>query len=296
MSQNFASPAPVGPRALCATYAPLLPLLPTGGLTPDEARAVHEHLAECTWCRARLVEYNAVYAALRRHVGPDTIDSPVPTVSEVVTRSEQSLTPVLQRFTVPQRSVVRTRWHGRFPIGAIAAVLLVALFGALLLWQRDAVGNGQQTLDPQAHAYVSVLRAYYQSVLDALGAEGRQCITAYDNAPAADKLQDMLACRPMETAVVTASQTLLTRLAMTQPPPRWQSADRELKQWAQELISAFTHRLQAIDAHDTTRFAQLVDTEIDSTSALSCAPIQRINADLPADNQLPVSASGICGP
>lgn len=104
----------------------------------------------------------------------------------------------------------------------------------------------------------------------------------------------MVACRGVDAAVVSASQTLLADLEKSPPPPRWQAADGQLKGWAQALIKAFTDRITAIDAHDVTRFATLANSEVIPATNLSCAPIEQINADLPATSQLPASASGVC--
>lgn len=62
------SPGPA-PRPLCAVYAPLLPLLSTGALSPEEERDVREHLADCVWCQNQRASYDVVEQALREHVG-----------------------------------------------------------------------------------------------------------------------------------------------------------------------------------------------------------------------------------
>jgi hypothetical protein len=181
------------------------------------------------------------------------------------------------------------------PFEAVAALLLVALFGALLLGQKGFLLGGSSTLDAQARTYVAVLRACYPPVLDTLGTENLQCIAGYDSAPTADKGTHMAGCQQVEKAVVTVSQTLLTQLGATSAPPRWQTADTLLKAWAQRLSTVYNDRILAISAGDTDQFAQLVDTEIDPVLDQSCAPIQQINAELPAKSQFPLSVSGSCG-
>ncbi|HEX6816784.1 MAG TPA: zf-HC2 domain-containing protein [Ktedonobacterales bacterium] len=57
------------PRPLCAVYAPMLLLLSTGALSPEEERAVREHLADCAWCQNQRAAYDVVEQALREHAG-----------------------------------------------------------------------------------------------------------------------------------------------------------------------------------------------------------------------------------
>jgi len=294
MSQHSASPPPSEPTALCTAYGPLLPLLHTDGLPPDEAGVVGEHLASCAWCRARLADYDALYAALQRHFDPDSMGStPIPTVDEIAVRSARPQPPTLAQIAVWQWSASRPHSRLSLALGTIAAVLLVALFGTLLVRQWGFVG-ASSTLDPQAKAYVAVLRAYYPPLLNDLGIERLRCITAYDSAPEADKGQHLSDCKPVEMAVVSASQALLAHLRSTAPPARWQVADTQLKAWAQRLVSVYKDRIRAIDQNDTAWFSQLVDTEIDPVSGQSCGPIQQINAELPDADQFPVSVSGSC--
>jgi hypothetical protein len=299
MNQSSAFLSPPEPSALCTAYTPLLPLLQTDGLPPDEARSVDEHVAGCAWCQAKLAEYDALYVALRRQFGPDAagLVSRVPTVSEIAARSVRPSAPRPSRVTAPPGCLTRSpsRLRRLLPFEAVAALLLVALFGALLLGQKGFLLGGSSTLDAQARAYVAVLRAYYPPVLDALGTENLQCIHGYDGAPPADKGTYMAGCQQVEAAVVTASQTLLDQLVASTPPPRWQSADTLLKAWAQRLSTVYNDRILAIRIGDTDQFAQLVDTEIDPVLAQSCAPIQQINAELPANSQFPLSVSGSCG-
>jgi hypothetical protein len=298
MNQSSAFLSPPEPSALCTAYAPLLPLLQSDGLPPDEARSVDEHVAGCAWCQAKLGEYDALYAALRRQFGPDGADraSRVPTISEIAARSVRPSALRPSRVTAPPGSLAHSpsRLRRLLPFEAVAALLLVALFGALLLGQKGFLFGGSPTLDAQAQAYVAVLRAYYPPMLDALGTEKLQCISGYDGAPAADKKAHMIGCRQVEEAVVSASQTLLDQLMASTPPPRWQGADTLLKHWASSLINAFNDRIQAIEAYDMTRFSHLVDSEIDPALNQSCAPIQQINAELPANSQFPLSVSGSC--
>lgn len=285
---------PLQPRALCAAYAPLLPLLGTGGLAPDEAGELRAHLAECDWCQAKLAEYDTLYAALRRQFGADAVAVKLPSVHAIASRGRVAPISAPVRSVAPRR--VFLRHLPRVPLRAevAAALLVIVLLGALLGWQRHLLPGGPPPLDPQARAYLAVLHADYQPVLDALGVNDRQCINAFGAAPQADKPGDMLACRPVEQAVVTTSQHLLNDLATTPPPARWRTADGQLKSWARALIKAFTDRIHAIDAGDITRFVALSDSEVYPAIVLSCGPIEQINASLPPDRQLPATASGSC--
>src|SRR5579862_6606843 len=63
MNQNQSSALIPGPD--CAQFAPLLPLLTSGVLEPDETRAIHDHLAHCAWCQQQIREYETMEAAMR---------------------------------------------------------------------------------------------------------------------------------------------------------------------------------------------------------------------------------------
>jgi hypothetical protein len=298
MSQHSFPQPPPQPGALCTAYTPLLPLLSTDGLAPDEVGSLRAHLTDCDWCRARLAEYDTLYGVLRRQFGPDAVVADVPSVRAIAARGRKMPVAVPVRSVASHHAVARPliRSLPRVLLRAeVAALLVVALVGALLAWQRGILPGSPAPLDPQARAYLAMLHADYQPVLDALGVDDRQCVNVFTSAPQTDKRADMLACKPVEQTVVTASRALLTGLAQTPPPPRWQTADGQLTTWANALIKAFTDRIQAIDARDTARFAVLADSEVAPASNLSCTPIQQINADLPADSRLPASASGACG-
>lgn len=287
------------PGALCSAYAPLLPLLNTDGLAPDEVGSVRMHLMDCDWCQARLAEYDALYGALRRRFGQDAVVADVPSVRTIAALGRRTPISAPVRSMVPRSPTTRPlkRFALRVPLRAevAAALLVVALLGVLLGWQRGLLPGGLAPLDPQARAYLAVLHTDYQPVLNALGMDNRQCVNVLISVPSADKHADMIACKPVEQAVVIASQRLLTDLEKTPPPPRWRAADSGLKSWAQALIKAFNDRFRAINANDIARFVDLANSEVAPASNLSCTPIQQINADLPAASRLPASAFGTCG-
>lgn len=308
---------PQGPGPTCAVYAPLLPLLPTGELTPKQESTTREHLGSCAWCRSRLAEYDTLYAALRSRFDPDVMAAgvPIPSAREIAALGAGSVAG--ERGRPASRRAARVeeleqgaafargdvpRWRvPRVPLRfeVAAAVLLIALLGGLLLWQHGAGQAGPPPLDAQSQAYVAVLRANYLPLLDAAGTEGRQCVTAFDKKPAGDRQQAMADCRPLEVTALTASQTLLAQLQAASAPTRWQSADAQLKVWAQVQIDYYAARIQAIDAHDLAAFKQLGDVGMGGGTGSSvsiCQAIQQINADLPTDSQLPESALGGCAP
>lgn len=297
--------------SLCAAYAPLLPLLHTGELTDEQAASTQEHLAGCVWCRQRLAEYDTLYASLRSRFDPEAVAAGVriPSAREIAAlsvgpsagngraaRARRDSQPDDLEHDVPTgRGYVTLRRAQRIaaPFQALAALFLIALLGGLLLWQHSQTPAGPPALDAQSQAYVAVVRSNYLPLLDAIGAESRQCVTAFDGTPASDKPQAMADCRPLEVTAQTSAQTLLDHLQAAPAPPRWKSADEQLKAWAQGDVTFYTERIQVIDAHDVARFKTLGDQGTNDQS--ECSAIEQINADLPADAQFPPNAAGYCG-
>src|SRR6185437_4584049 len=62
-------PQPVLPTPDCAMFAPLLPLLDSYDLSPEEAARAREHLNTCAWCQREYAAHAIVDGALRRHFG-----------------------------------------------------------------------------------------------------------------------------------------------------------------------------------------------------------------------------------
>jgi hypothetical protein len=295
---------------MCAVYAPLLPLLQTDELPPEQEAATREHLRSCAWCRSRVAQYDRLYAALRSRFDPDVmaagVDVPsareiaaLSTVSSSGGRSQgaerRSSQPDEPEDSAPSAQKPAARWHVprvALRLEAAAAILLIALLAGLLLWRHGPGQGGPPPLDPQSQAYVAALRTEYLPLLDAKGTEVRQCVTAFESAPTSDQPQLMADCRPLEVAVQTDSQTLLSHLQTIAVPSRWQSANGQLKTWAQAEIDFSMARIQAIDAHDVARFRTL--GVLGTSNQSGCSAIQQINAALPSDSQLPVSASGEC--
>ena len=148
MSSSSVPPAPA-----CDDLVPLLPLLDTSGLSADEERTVHAHLAGCSRCRARVAAYDLTESALRRHAGLDAASDPVPLVSfddvlRAVAQEEATPAP-----TIPPTHTASRRLSG---IAAIAAVLLIAVFAQLVFSSRNSQGNHPAPFDSAALAHAIV--------------------------------------------------------------------------------------------------------------------------------------------
>src|SRR5260221_10567803 len=87
MSEHFASGPPPTPGPLCAAYSPLLPLLDTQALSPEQEVSLRAHLADCAWCQNQLATYAVVEAALRRHY--TSLPSARPLTLEDIMRADQ---------------------------------------------------------------------------------------------------------------------------------------------------------------------------------------------------------------
>src|SRR5262249_35670878 len=141
MSENHASPRPT-PQPFCAIYAPLLPLLHTGGLTAEEAASTEAHLGDCAWCQHQLATYDVVDAALRRHYGDETVVSPARTPRRRVRPAltlenimQASNQPPLTLSPAPPPAPRRAPRRVQPPLAALAslaAVLVVALLAGSL--------------------------------------------------------------------------------------------------------------------------------------------------------------------
>jgi hypothetical protein len=62
-------PQPVLPGPDCAAIAPLLPLLDSSDLSPEEAARARAHLETCAWCKREHAAHAIVSDALRRQYG-----------------------------------------------------------------------------------------------------------------------------------------------------------------------------------------------------------------------------------
>ena len=146
MSDNHVTPRPA-PQPLCAVFAPLLPLLHSGELTVPEQAQVEAHLADCAWCQNQLTTFDIMDAALLRHYGPAFNERSEAALVDTSYRSgtrrnltledimkadqQQTRTTTVQQLRAPTRPQT-ARMPGIAALGAIAAVLLVAILAALI--------------------------------------------------------------------------------------------------------------------------------------------------------------------
>lgn len=144
------------PTPMCAAFAPLLPLLASDELSAEEARSVRTHLATCAWCQSQLATYDTLDAALRRHYGDGGHATHFLSMEDVMSDFEQDA----QEITQPASSPLNTPATpgGRPPhspsrrlsvIGAVAAVLLIALFAGTIYTLHGQHG-GQPTVSATA--------------------------------------------------------------------------------------------------------------------------------------------------
>lgn len=152
-SDSGASPKPT---PLCAAFAPLLPLLASDELSAEEARSVRTHLAICAWCQSQLATYDTLDTALRRHYGDGEHTTYFLSMEDVMSDSEHDA----QEITQPSHTHLQTSTTrggrpprgpgGRFSaIGAVAAVLLIALFAGTIYALHGRQG-GQPTASATA--------------------------------------------------------------------------------------------------------------------------------------------------
>ena len=153
MTQHPPASTPT-PTPLCASFAPLLPLLDSDALTHDEARATRDHLATCAWCRAQQATYAALDMAALRHLSPESKANWLPLQLEDIMRTDDIKVMIDDRSDddmeapslAPRPPQVDSGHRPRRPrprlIAEIAAVLVVALLATALLVNRAGLFNG----------------------------------------------------------------------------------------------------------------------------------------------------------
>jgi anti-sigma-K factor RskA len=117
-----------------ADYKEMIPAHALSTLDAAEARALDDHLSECDECRMELQEWEATAAAMAVSVNPM---EPSPEVRERILseiRKDLSMPQV-----IPFRSATRNVWTSFGSLGAIAAVILVAVLivGVVVLWREN---------------------------------------------------------------------------------------------------------------------------------------------------------------
>jgi streptogramin lyase len=144
------------PEPGCADVEDALALMPLGELSADEETAVRTHAATCARCRSRLAEYDMLVESLRGAPGR-RVSRPLFSLEDIITtanlsdgddESDESASdttaPPDVRFTYLPR---RRRFATRFArLGALAAVLLVALLARELFQLRGAPNSMTRTL------------------------------------------------------------------------------------------------------------------------------------------------------
>jgi anti-sigma factor RsiW len=117
---------PPEPPDDCAAVLPLLESYLDGELSPTETEGVREHLARCPACAAELRLAEAIQIGLR---ALPELDTPPEVLARV--RAMAVATAVLPF----ERPAPKLPNPGRFRLAALAAALVLALFGAALLFQ-----------------------------------------------------------------------------------------------------------------------------------------------------------------
>lgn len=111
-----------------------------GALAPDEARAVHAHLAECADCRREVTDLTELRGMLDSVPQEAFLDGPPDDGELLLQRTVRQLR--TEQGEQPRRT--------RFPVAAGAVVIvLVALGGGVLLGRQTAPGGEAQGLQPQ---------------------------------------------------------------------------------------------------------------------------------------------------
>lgn len=80
-------PSALIPGPDCAQLAPLLPLLNSGALEPDETRAICDHMARCAWCQQQAREYETMEAAMRERFNVAPTAKPLVSMDDILARA-----------------------------------------------------------------------------------------------------------------------------------------------------------------------------------------------------------------
>lgn len=84
---NEKPPSALIPGPDCAQLAPLLPLLNSGALEPDETRAICDHMARCAWCQQQAHEYEMMEAAMRERFSVAPAARPLISMDDILARA-----------------------------------------------------------------------------------------------------------------------------------------------------------------------------------------------------------------
>jgi anti-sigma-K factor RskA len=121
-------------------YKEMIPLHALSTLDAAEARALNDHLVECDECLMELREWKTTAAAMAVSANPM---EPSPAVRErILTEVRKDLAPP---EVIPFRAATRNVWSSFGSLGAIAAVILVAvlLVGLVVLWRENRAARAE---------------------------------------------------------------------------------------------------------------------------------------------------------
>lgn len=115
-------------------YKEMIPARALSALDVAEARALNEHLDNCSECQTELAEWEATAAALAVAADPA---EPSPKVRERILSEIHNDRAAAQ--VTPFRSTSRNIWSSFGSLGAIAAVVLfvVLIIGLVVLWRQN---------------------------------------------------------------------------------------------------------------------------------------------------------------
>jgi anti-sigma-K factor RskA len=115
-------------------YKEMIPARALLALDAADARALNDHLENCSECRKELETWEATAAALALETDPM---EPSPKVRERILDEIRSDRPTSQ--VIPVKSASRNIWTSFGSLGAIAAVVLFAalIVGLVVLWRQN---------------------------------------------------------------------------------------------------------------------------------------------------------------
>lgn len=178
-------------------YKEMIPARALSALDAAEARALNEHLDNCSECRKELEEWEATAAALA--VAADPLE-PSPVVRERIL--SQIHNDGARGEVVPFRSTSRNVWSSFGSLGAIAAVVLfVALIaGLVVLWQQKRAADAELA---RANEFVELVTTPGARVAELRGTDlgtGATAKLAYDRSGHAMLMADKLPTVPQGKA------------------------------------------------------------------------------------------------
>ena len=112
-------------------YKEMLPALALSALDADDARALNQHLSQCTECRQELADWESTAASLALSANPA---EPSPRVRERImnaVRTEKQSSKKASRVVPFPQTERRNTWASFGRVGAVAAAVL---FVVLILW------------------------------------------------------------------------------------------------------------------------------------------------------------------